>query len=162
MEPVEVNLGPCSCAHSNGTVPHPDGDLVFMRPRASLDMGVATQQALRQSGRYAGDTLATLYSVFVRYGVTGWNLVDIKGAPLPFTTEGLLDRLETPLQAGLNVTAKGHELYYDAVLDPLQPVKSVPPRPSHRTGSTSRSRASGQPTPTSPAPSSPSAEAAGS
>lgn len=160
-EPVEVNIGACTCAHANGHVPHPDGDVVYMRAKPNLDMGIAAQTALRNSGRYVGDTHAALWTVFVRFGVTGWNLVDVKGAALPFSVEALLDRLEDPLESGMIVATRGVELYQDAVLAPLLPAKSVPPRPSRRTGSTSPSRASGRPTRRSPSPSSPSEQAAG-
>ena len=160
MDPVEVNIGDCGCAHSNGSVPHPDGDVVYMRPKPDLAMGIAAGAAIRQSGNYLGDTNAALYTVYVRFGVVGWNLVDRDG-PVPLTVGALLDRLENPLSAGMLVANKGVELYHEAVLAPLAPAKSASRRPSPRTVSTSRNRGSGRSTPTSPPPSSPSGAEAG-
>lgn len=160
MEPVEVNIGNCTCAHSNGAIPHPDGDVVYLRPKPDLAMGIAAQEAIRQSGNYLGDTHAALYSVYVRYGVVGWNVRDREG-PVRLTTEALLARLEEPLEAGMIVARRGVELYQEAVLAPLHLAKSAPQRPSRRTGSTSPNRASGRPSRSSPRPSSPSVAEAG-
>jgi hypothetical protein len=159
-ETVEVNIGDCGCAHSNGHVPHPDGDIVYLRPKPDLAMGLAAQSAIRQSGNYMGDTHAALYSVYVRYGVTAWNIRDLTG-PVTLTHDALFDRLENPLSAGMRVAAKAKDLYHEAVIAPLVPAKSAPLRPSRKTDSTSRSRASGRRTQTSPSLSSPSEPAAG-
>lgn len=156
---VEVNIGACQCAHSNGAVPHPDGDVVYLRPKPDLAMGLAAQAAIRQSGDLIGDTNAALYSVYVRYGVVAWNVRDLAG-PVPVTHDRLLDRLGWG-EGGMTVAMKAVELYHEAVLAPLLPAKSAPQRPSRKTDSTSPSRQSGRRSPSSRQPSLPSGPVAG-
>lgn len=148
--PVEVRLTSCDCP---GT-PHADGDLIYLRPRADMNMGLAAQVALRQSGNYRGDAESALLSVMVRYGVIAWTCRDAEG-PVRVTTDAVVERLGWSNDA-MAVMAKARELYWDTVLAPLVPAKSdaAPGTPSD--DSTSPSPESGLTTPTSSEPSSPS------
>jgi hypothetical protein len=158
-DPIEVPIGECRCFHTNGAPVHPDGDLVYLRPKPDLAMGLAAASALRQSGDYMGDTEAALFSVFVRYGVIAWNVVDSQG-PVKVTADAVLDRLGWA-EGGAIVASRAATLYRDTVLAPLVPTRPAPLRPTRRTGSMSRNRGSGPPTPPSPSPSSPSEPEAG-
>lgn len=149
---VEVNIGDCLCP--GDPRPHPS-DIVWMRAKPDLQMGLAAIAALRQSGDYIGDANAAVYSVFVRYGVVAWNITDELGKPVPVTFEAILDRLGW-LEGGKIVAQKGMELYQDKVFVPLALPSSVSPQPTHSNGSTSRTRPSSRKPRTSSPRSSPS------
>lgn len=142
--PVEVPIGECQCP---GT-PHPSGDIVFLRPKPDLNMGLAAQEALRQSGSLRGDGLASVVSAITRYGVVAWNLRDADGNSVPISTDGVIQRLGWSPEA-LAVAAKARELYLDTVLAPLVPARPEPAPSTHDDSLTSPSPASGRPTPTS-------------
>lgn len=156
-QPVEVNIGDCRC--SGDPRPHPDGDVVFLRPKPDLTMGLASASALRQSGDFMGDTEAALYSVFVRYGVVAWNVRDEKG-PVVVTPEAVLDRLGWA-EGGAIVAARAAALYRETILGPLVRTSPEPQQPTHKNGSTSRSPRSGRRSPSSSPRPSPSGRAAG-
>lgn len=156
-QPVEVNIGDCRCP--GDPRPHPDGDLVYLRPVPDLTMGLAATSALRQSGNLMGDTEAAMYSVFVRYGVVAWNVVDATG-PVRVTHDAILSRLEW-VHGGAIVASRAAELYRDTVLAPLVPTRSAPSRPTRSNGLMSPNPASGQRTRNSRSRSSPSEPVAG-
>lgn len=153
--PVEVNIGACQCP---GT-PHPAGDVVWLRAKPDLNMGLATQEALRQSGSLRGDGQAAVLSALVRYGVVAWNLRDADGA-VPVTTDAVVERIGWG-EAAIEVARHARELYWNAVLVPLGMTRSDSAQPTPRTDSTSANQSSGQSTPTSSGESSPSEQEAG-
>ncbi len=146
--PIEVNIGECACPGH----PHEDGDIVWMRAKPNMDMGLAAQVGLRQSGNYRGDTEGALLAVLVRYGVAAWNCRDAEG-PIRVTTDAVVERLGWG-DGAIKVAAKARELYWDTVLAPLVPAKSEQPQPTPAALSTSPSQGSGQRTQSSPQPSS--------
>lgn len=152
--PIEIGIGACQCPGS----PHGE-DVVWLRTKPDLNMGLAAQAAIRQSGNYRGDTDGALISVLVRYGVVAWNCRDAEG-PIRVTTDAVVERLGWS-EAALKVAAKARELYWDTVLAPLVPPKSELPTPTPSEPSTSASRPSGRHTPTSPEQSSHSEQEAG-
>lgn len=99
-EPVPVRARDCACPGS----PHPDGDIVYIRPTLSLDGGLAADEALReiaaeiptppnaseeQKALIGLQRLERVQSrwlrVFLTHGAVGWNLDE------PFSTEALLE-----------------------------------------------------------------------
>lgn len=99
-EPVPVRARDCACPGS----PHPDGDIVYIRPTLSLDGGLAADEALReiaaeiptppnaseeQKALIGLQRLERVQSrwlrVFLTHGAVGWNLAE------PFSTEALLE-----------------------------------------------------------------------
>ncbi len=108
--PVTVPIGPCGCP---GT-PH-EQDEVYLRPTISLDGGMAAQAAIMRHGADAEALAKAWTPLFLRDGVTGWNLVDADGNPEPLDLDGLL----TDFDAVRPVADKAAELYADSVLRPL-------------------------------------------
>lgn len=113
---VPVRVRDCACPHT----PHPDGDVVLLRPTLSLRGGIKAQQDIRSSigadGLVVQDELVARWmETFVREGATGWNLLDEAGRPVPFDIAALLADFEL---AG-PVADKADDLYGQAVLRPL-------------------------------------------
>lgn len=144
--PTEVNIGPCECPGQ----PHGSGDIVYLRPKPDLQMGLAVQEALRQSGSLRGDGQAAVLSAMVRYGVAAWNIRDDEG-PATVTTDAVAQRLAWG-EGALAVVAKARELYWSAVLAPLGLTRSTSAPSTHDEASTSASPASGPSTRTSREP----------
>lgn len=155
MEPVEVPIGECRCPNT----PH-EADVVYLRPKPDLEMGLASRSAIQQSGNLVGDTEAALYSVFIRYGVIAWNITDEKARPVPVNHGTILDRLGWA-EGGAIVALRAMALYQDAVLAPLAQARSGSAPPTLLNGSTSLSPASGASSPSSRKRSSHSPPAAG-
>lgn len=147
---IEVPIGECRCPET----PH-EGDIVWLKPKPDLDMGLAARGALTQNGGLVGDTDAAFYSVLIRHGVAAWNIVDEKAQPVPVTHPNILDRL-TWAEGGAIVALRAQQLYQDAVLDPLALANAALLPRSHVNGSTQATPRSGASTPKSSRPSSPS------
>lgn len=146
---VEVPIGECRCPES----PHPDGDVVFLRDKPDMDMGLAARGVLAQKQGFVGEAEAAFYSVFVRHGVVAWNVLNDKGEPVPLTHANILDRL-TWAEGGAIVAVRATVLYQDAVLDPLALANAALMPRSHINGSTSPTPTSGASIPKSSRPSS--------
>lgn len=101
-EPVPVRARDCACPGS----PHPEGDIVYIRPTLSLDGGLAATEALREISEREIRTPADATDaqkqeiglerinralqgkwlrVFLEHGAVGWNLDE------PFSVEALLE-----------------------------------------------------------------------
>lgn len=110
MAAIEVRVRDCDCPGA----PHGEGDVVYVAPTPSLQLGLEAQRDIRESlGN--GSMLAERWLVtFVRYGAIGWNFEDEDGA-MPFDVDVLLAdfTLATP------VAEKCDELYGEAVTRPL-------------------------------------------
>lgn len=110
-ELVPVRVRDCACPDA----PHGEGDVVYVAPTPSLQLGLEAQRDIRES-LGSGSMLAERWLVtFVRYGAMGWNFLDADGEPLPFDVDVLLAdyTLASP------VAEKCDELYGEAVTRPL-------------------------------------------
>lgn len=150
--PVEVNIGGCRCP--GDPRPHPDGDVVTLAGRPSLQLGLAANAAVANATD-VNDLQAALGSVFVRYGVIAWNIVDERGRPVTPTGPVVEARLTWDC-GGLEVADAAADLYGAAVLDPLARGLSTSQAPGPTDGSTSAPSQSEGMTPSSSGPSSPS------
>lgn len=133
-EPLSIRVRDCACPDA----PHPDGDVVYLRPTLSLEGGIAAQQDLVAANGVQDDLVRRWLVTYVRYGAIGWNWTDADGAPVPFDVAVLLDdfTLSSP------VAEKGDELYSEAVLRPLGLSRSRTSRSGPTAASTSRTRPS--------------------
>ena len=148
-QPIAVAIGECHCV---GT-PHPDGDIVYLAPKASLRLGLAANAAIGQ----AKDVIQLqelLGIAFVRYGVTGWNVVDEHGKPVDVNNETVEARL-TWDAGGRVVADRAADLYTDAIISPLVPPPPSSPPPGPTASSTSPIPPYSPPPPISLTPSSP-------
>ena len=146
---TEVNLGPCRCAGS----PHAQGDIVWLRPKAGIDMGLAATVALRHSGTRPGDVQAALGMVFLRYGISGWTFTDENHEVVPVTADNI--DLWLPWdEGGFEVADRADDLYGATVIAPLVRRSEPSPPPTPGEPSTSATPPSGDQPPTSSAPSS--------
>jgi hypothetical protein len=132
---IEVSLGECRCP---GT-PHPDGDLLYLRPKLGLAAGVAIQQTVidMAGNRSAPDITGLLSEAYLRYGVAEWNLVDETGKPLELTPETLREQVLDDFERATPAADRADELYMQATIGPLLPKapSSLPTMPTN--GSTS-------------------------
>jgi hypothetical protein len=147
--PVSVPVGECQCP---GT-PHPDGDLVLLRPRLSWDGGVAASKAVQEylSGGATDDTILSIGvgRAFLRHGIVGWNFVDESG-PVP-VDEPHLTMFLGDWDSVRHVAEKADELYGETLTAPLvaaasassrngQTASSTPPTPGGSSKPRRRSR----------------------
>jgi hypothetical protein len=107
---IEVRVRDCACPDA----PHPDGDIVYLRPKIGLEGGIAAQQALAKADGDVEVLTRLWLSLFVRYGATGWNLRD-EGGAVPFDVDALL----ADYALSWAVAEKAEELYGDDVMRPL-------------------------------------------
>lgn len=135
-EPVVVELGPCECEGQ----PH-ETDLVYLAPALSMSGGMAAQGAIAASG---GDTLRLqelLADIWVRHGVTGWNLLDDKGQPIPLTPDNIARALPYG-KGGRLVAERADDLYAEDILAPLvqrlEKLSQPGPTPSGRRRTSAR------------------------
>jgi len=115
IAPVAVRVSDCACPHRNGSVPHPEGDEVYLRAKASLPLGLAVQGDIRSA---AGDGTILAYAwkiSYIRHGAVGWNRLDAKGQPVPFNPQDIIDDFEM----GMTVAEKADELYGETVAIPF-------------------------------------------
>jgi hypothetical protein len=120
MQPtsVAVPIGPCQCS---GT-PHEDGDVVELRERLGLAQGVQVQTvivAARQQEQPVEVITGLLSEAYIRVGVSGWNLTDEQGKPLPVTRQTIEDRLLSDFSIGSIVSDRADTLYAETVVTPL-------------------------------------------
>ena len=147
---VPVSIGPCECP---GT-PHGDGDLVYLAPVLSARGGMAAQGAINDAGTDGVKLQELLWRVYRDHGVTGWNLVDDDGDPVPLTPENV--DLALPFgKGGQAVADKADELYSEDVLRPflarlaeIEKIAAQRRKPS-KAGQTGSSPKAISPTPTS-------------
>lgn len=135
---VTVRVRDCACPgrpHANPAAYNGsgdmDGDVVFLREKASLPLGIAVQTdmqvALREAdGADVSSILTARWVVsYVRHGAVGWNFLDKDGRPVPFDPQVLIDDFEL----GKRVGDRADELYGDTVVRPLLPKPSTPSQP---------------------------------
>lgn len=112
-EPVVVELGPCECAGQ----PH-ETDIVYLAPSLSMSGGMAAQGAIAKSEGDPVRLQELLADIWVRYGVTGWNLLDDKGQPIPLTADNIARALPYG-KGGRLVAERADDLYAEDILAPL-------------------------------------------
>jgi len=127
-DPVAVRVRDCACPD----LPHAEeGDLVYLRPKVSLDLGIAAQQALIEAQGDAGKLTRLWMDAFVRFGVSGANYE-------PFDVQDLLDDFELSGP----VAEMANDLYSEVLLRPLGLSPSKSSSGGRTAGSTSRTRRS--------------------
>lgn len=131
-ELVPVRVRDCACPDT----PHAEeGDIVWLAPKVSLDLGIAAQQAIVASNGDSQALTRAWLSLFVRLGTRGANFLD------PFDPEVLLADFELASP----VAEAANELYADVLLRPLGVSLSTSSDGGRTRGSTSRTRASRRP-----------------
>lgn len=145
----------CRCP---GT-PHPEGDIIELRPTLGLEAGLEAETLMLRAVRTAvpgpyGPVLDTEWlvdqwlPVFVRAGAYAWNRVDENGEPVPFDIEAIMGDYRVARAVG----DAAADLYSEEVIDPLlqrlglnsqpgptEPSTSHPSKPRRRSsGSSSR------------------------
>lgn len=118
---VTVSCRECRCPGTPGAY-HPT-DETYLAPEPSLRLGLSAQIKIQEATRQntAGVTFdaeaATLdlFETFIRYGVTGWNLVDGGGMAVPLDIETIL----ADMSLGMPTADKASTLYLEKVTAPL-------------------------------------------
>jgi hypothetical protein len=108
---IEVRVRDCACPDA----PHPDGDIVYLREKISLEGGLAAHRDIVTANGDEFELVALWRSTFVRHNAVGWNLLDEQGAAVPFDVAVLVDDFEFAYP----VSEQAVEQYKDAVLAPL-------------------------------------------
>jgi hypothetical protein len=145
-ELVPVTVGECQCPGTS----HPDGDVVYLRPKLGLRDGIVLQEpvsdwlqiapAERPGQEYMRGELSERYLIL---GIAGWNLEDEDG-PIPVNPVSIRENLLNDYERSQAAAEKGDELYSDVALGPLRRLVSMSSRPTSNNGSTSPTR-SGSP-----------------
>ena len=143
-EPVPVKVRECACP---GHPHNGEGDVVLLAATISLDGGLAAEQDLvAVNAEHPTDVPARIAAVtrrwastFIRYGATGWNLLDDEGNPVPFDVDAVL----SDYLIARPVADKAADLYTDAVMRPFLTKQDNRSPTGRTTNSTSRRRRSG-------------------
>ena len=147
-DPVPVPLGYCPCEGS----PHPDGDIVYLRPELSVPAGVKARSWFVDSitGEVDSANLQErIAAVWLEAGVMSWTFLDDDGEPIPVTPENIA--LALPYGKGGRLVAdRADDLYVPSVVTPLEErlaalskrgqTASIPPATSPQKTSTSTRR----------------------
>lgn len=98
------------------------------------------------------EILATLLEAYVRFGVSAWTLVDVKGEPIPARPSMVERYLLTHVAEAMVVASHAEDLYTEAVLLPLIKAGSTssPPMPTTESTSPETSSPDESHTPSSP------------
>jgi hypothetical protein len=132
---IPVEVGACRCPGA----PHPDGDIVYLRPTLSLHGGMVAQRKIIDLAGGESDSdeiMASLAEVFCRYGVVGWTFTDERG-PVDVTPEAIQERLLDDFSLGFAVSDKAADLYSSGLIDPLRERASKSLQLMQTSGSTS-------------------------
>lgn len=133
-DPVEVRLGACYCPGK----PH-ETDLVYLAPALSMAGGMAAQAVINEGMTDPIRLQEGLAEIWLRHGVTGWNLVDEQGDPLPLDRDSIMRALPYG-KGGRLVAERADDLYAEDILAPLaERVRTISQR-GRTAGSTSRTR----------------------
>jgi hypothetical protein len=121
-ELVPVNIGACACP---GT-PHPDGDVLYLKPKLGLAEGMAIKGVASEWLQLEPDERPSqheltghLGEVYLEQGVADWNLVGEDGKPLPLTREGLREQVLSDFVRAETAADTADGLYYEPILSPL-------------------------------------------
>jgi hypothetical protein len=132
---VPVELGACYCPGA----PHADGDVVYLAPALSMAGGMAAQAAISEGFTDTLKLQELLATIWCRYGVTGWNLLDEDGQPIPVNADNIGRALPYG-KGGRLVAEKADDLYAEDILAPLVQRLSNTSPTGRTNGSTSRTR----------------------
>ena len=118
-ELIEVAVGECRCPGA----PHPDGDVVYLRPTLGLRGGVIVQGVVTTAKRMepppsAPEITASLVETYVLQGVVEWNLWGDDG-PIPVTPESVTRHLLDDYTRAEAVANRADDLYSEPILGPL-------------------------------------------
>jgi len=103
---VPVRVRDCACPDS----PHAEeGDIVYLAPKVSLDLGIAAQQSLMNSQGDPSRLTRLWMADYIRFGAKGANFLD------PFDPEALLEDFELSGP----VAEAANDLYSEVLLRPL-------------------------------------------
>lgn len=114
-----VRFRDCSCPGTphDGLDGRDDGDYAFLRPALNFEGGAAAFRAIRAAQGNVERLSELVGPIYLRFGVTGWNLVDGDGAPVPVDPDYLVNEL--PYQDAFALVDKADDLYGSSVLAPL-------------------------------------------
>jgi hypothetical protein len=133
-EPVEVRLDGCYCPGK----PH-EADIVYLAPALSMAGGMAAQSAISDGFADAIKLQELLATVWLRFGIVGWNLVDEHGVDLPLSAASAA----LPYgKGGRLVAEKADDLYAQDILAPLVARLQTTSKRGRTNGSTSTPRRS--------------------
>jgi hypothetical protein len=140
-ELVPVRVGDCQCPGS----PHPDGDLVYLRPRLGLAAGIAIQRLIVEANQDRADSAeisGQLAEAYLLHGVAGWNLVgEGEGEkPIPVNEDSIRLYLLSDFVRSAPVADAADDLYMAAVLGPLVNRALASSPTTSTSGSTSATR----------------------
>lgn len=133
---IPVEVGACRCPGA----PHPDGDIVYLRPRLTLHGGMVAQRKIIDLAGGQADNdeiMASLAEVFCLYGVADWTFADADGAAVDVTEAAIRSLLLSDFTLGFTVSDRAADLYTSELLDPLVARASKSSRPMRTSGSTS-------------------------
>lgn len=134
-EPVAVSLGACYCP---GT-PHADGDVVYLAPQLSMAGGMAAQAAIAEGITDPMVMQERLATIWTRYGIVGWNLLDEDGRAVDIDAGSIAACLPYG-KGGRLVADKADDLYAEDILAPLVQRLASTSASGPTSGSTSRTR----------------------
>lgn len=113
----------CLCPTRDGSVRHPGGDTVTVRPKLDFQGAVTVRNVIALMSGEVGitdaDMLAALSETYLYHGIESWTLVDEKGQPIPATRENIHDLLLADPMEAMLVSDEADALYQPAVVLPL-------------------------------------------
>jgi hypothetical protein len=135
---AQARIRDCACP---GTPHAEEGDIVFLRDTITLTGGLAAERVIVEVKGITDDAAIDealtprLLDVYLRDGVTGWNVVDEDG-PIPVDVDMIL----SDYTLALPVAKVAEGLYTQAVMRPLTDRLSAISRRGSTSVSTSRTR----------------------
>jgi hypothetical protein len=117
-QPVAVGVGECQCPGA----PHPDGDLIYLRPRLGLAAGIAIQRLVVEANQDRSDSAeitGRLAEAYLLHGVADWNLVGEGGKAIPVNADSIRLYLLSDFARSAPAADAADDLYMAAVLGPL-------------------------------------------
>ncbi len=110
---IHVRFRDCACP---GTPHAEEGDIAYLRPYLDYRGGAAVMAAIGKTEKEPERFAELVGPVYIERGVTGWNLLDEEGQPVPCTPEAL-DALRW--EDAFELAQKADDLYGQQVLSPL-------------------------------------------
>jgi hypothetical protein len=112
-----VRFRDCTCPGSphDGRDGADDGDIVTLRPVLGFVAGAEALRKIIESGGDVNRIAELVGPVYVRHGVTGWNVIAEDGSAAPLDVDAILDDYSWAYP----IAEKADDLYSGAILDPL-------------------------------------------